>query len=180
MLYPQHLIRRAACALAVLFFASICAGSDHSQSQQITSTSDQNSVTVPHLTSTPTISDFEGMQPHGIGLEMSLVSDFIQSDPSDGQKATQKTDVYLGYDAKSLYFVWLCFDNEPKKIRAHLVRRENIYDDDVIAVTIDAFRDHRHGLNFGTNALGVQADGLWTEGNNNNPDNSWDTVWNTE
>jgi len=120
------------------------------------------------------------MQPHGIGLEMSSVSDFIQSDPSDGQKATQKTEVYLGYDAKSLYFVWLCFDNEPKKIRAHLVRRENIYDDDVIAVTIDAFRDHRHGLNFGTNALGVQADGLWTEGNNNNPDNSWDTVWNTE
>ena len=111
---------------------------------------------------------------------MSVLSDFIQSDPSDGQKATQKTEVYLGYDAKSLYVVWLCFDSEPKKIRAHLVRRENIYDDDVVAVTLDTFRDHRHGLNFGNNPLGVQADGLWTEGNNNNPDNSWDTVWNSE
>lgn len=111
---------------------------------------------------------------------MAMVSDFIQSDPSDGQKATQKTEVYLGFDQKSLYVVWLCFDNEPGKIRAHLVRRENIYDDDVIAITIDTFQDHRHGLNFATNPLGVQADGLWTEGSNNNPDNSWDTVWNSQ
>ncbi|MBV9437360.1 MAG: carbohydrate binding family 9 domain-containing protein [Acidobacteria bacterium] len=120
------------------------------------------------------------MKPHGIALKMAVVSNFIQAEPSDGQHATQRTEVYLGYDAKSLYVVWLCFDNEPKKVRAHLVRRENIYDDDVVAVNIDTFRDHRHGLNFGSNPLGVQADGLWTEGNNNNPDNSWDTVWNTE
>ncbi|HJW99737.1 MAG TPA: hypothetical protein VJ453_06235, partial [Terriglobales bacterium] len=51
----------------------------------------------------------------------------------------------------------------------------NIYDDDVVAITIDAFRDHPHELNFANNPLGVQADGLWTEGSNNNPDNSWDT-----
>ena len=141
---------------------------------------DQRSVLVPRLPSGPRISDFEDMKPHGIALKMAVVSDFIQAEPSDGQQATQRTEVYLGYDAKSLYVVWLCFDNEPKKVRAHLVRRENIYDDDVVAVNIDTFRDHRHGLNFGSNPLGVQADGLWTEGNNNNPDNSWDTVWNTE
>ncbi|MBV9144642.1 MAG: carbohydrate binding family 9 domain-containing protein [Acidobacteria bacterium] len=141
---------------------------------------DARSVLVPRLPSGPRISDFEDMKPHGIALKMAVVSNFIQAEPSDGQHATQRTEVYLGYDAKSLYVVWLCFDNEPKKVRAHLVRRENIYDDDVVAVNIDTFRDHRHGLNFGSNPLGVQADGLWTEGNNNNPDNSWDTVWNTE
>ena len=141
--------------------------------------SDGSSVTVPRLPTAPAISDFEGMQPRGAAQQMSMVSSFIQSDPSDGQPATQKTEVYLGFNDKNLYVVWLCFDSEPGKVRAHLVRRENIYDDDVIAITIDTFRDHRHGLNFGNNPLGVQADGLWTEGNNNNPDNSWDTVWNS-
>src|SRR5262249_28743702 len=36
------------------------------------------------------------------------------------------------------------------------------------------------GLVFAANPLGVQADGLWTEGSNNNPDNSWDTVWDSQ
>jgi hypothetical protein len=141
---------------------------------------DSKSLLVPRLASAPTMADFEGMEARGIAREMAVVSNFIQSDPSDGQKATQRTQVYLGYDSKALYVVWLCFDSEPGKIRAHLVRRENIYDDDVVGVTLDTFRDQRHALDFGNNPLGVQADGLWTEGSNNNPDNSWDTVWDSQ
>ncbi|MBV9436924.1 MAG: hypothetical protein JOZ44_12770, partial [Acidobacteria bacterium] len=66
---------------------------------------DARSVLVPRLPSGPRISDFEDMKPHGIALKMALVSDFIQAEPSDGQPATQRTEVYLGYDAKSLYVV---------------------------------------------------------------------------
>lgn len=173
-------MQQVTCGLALLLLTvPVCLG-DGSATNVASPAAVGASVVVPRLLAAPRMADFEGMQPHGAALKMSVVSDFIQSDPSDGQKATQKTEVYLGYDAKSLYVVWLCFDNEPTKIRAHLVRREQIYDDDVVAINIDAFRDHRHGLDFGNNPLGVQADGLWTEGNNNNPDNSWDTVWNSE
>ena len=107
---------------------------------------------------------------------MAEVSDFIQQLPSDGAPPTQKTKVYLGYDKTNLYIVWLCFDSEPRKVRAHMSRRENIYDDDFVEITLDTFHDHRHAFVFATNPLGVQTEGLWTDGGNG-PDNSWDTLW---
>jgi hypothetical protein len=156
---------------AILVGIATCAAAQQMKASTKAVSSDLRSVEVPRLSKAPALADFEGMQPHGTAaLEMAMVSDFIQSEPSDGKKATQKTEVYLGYDDKALYVVWLCFDNDPQKVRANLVRRENIYDDDVVAITIDAFRDHPHELNFANNPLGVQADGLWTEGSNNNPD----------
>src|SRR5712671_4467841 len=53
------------------------------------------SLLVPRLASAPTMADFEGLEARGIALQMVVVSNFIQSDPSDGQKATQRTQVYL-------------------------------------------------------------------------------------
>lgn len=135
------------------------------------------SVIIPRLTAAPTFEDFQDMHPHGAGTQMLHISDFTQTSPADGNQPTQKTDVYLGYDQTSLYVAWVCFDSEPNKVRAHMGRRENIYDDDFVEITLDTFHDQRHGVVFAANPLGVQADGLWTEGSFNNPDNSWDTVW---
>lgn len=135
---------------------------------------------IPKLSEPPTLEQFDGMTPHGPAAQMVEASAFIQEEPSDGAPATQITKVYLGYDASNLYLVWLCFDKQPGKIRAHLSRRENIYDDDFVELTLDTFHDQRHGFVFANNPLGVQSDGLWTEnGNsaNNGPDNSWDTLW---
>src|SRR6266513_5810824 len=134
-------------------------------------------INVPRVSRPPTLADFEGMQPHAIAAEMARLSDFIQSEPSDGSPATQRTEVYLGYDALNLYAIWLCFDSEPKRLRAHLSRREQIYSDDIVELMLDTFHDQRHALMFDTNQLGIQRDALWTEGSNS--DNSWDTVWYT-
>jgi Domain of unknown function (DUF5916) len=108
---------------------------------------------------------------------MARVTGFIEREPSDGAPPTQRTEVYLGYDHQNLYVVWLCFDKDPAHIRAHLSRRENIYDDDYVELVLDPFHDQRRGLVFDTNPLGIQGDALWTEGGNS--DNSWDAVWNT-
>lgn len=113
-----------------------------------------------------------------VRADMAKVSGFIERDPTDGAEPTQRTDVYLGYDNQNLYIVWVCFDKEPGKIRAHLSRRENIYDDDYVEVTLDTFHDQRHGLVFSSNPLGIQADALYSESGGGS-DNSWDTVWNT-
>jgi len=172
--------RKLEVVVFVLLSAVGCFGSGPGQNLAAAETGRARSIAIPRLAKGPTIADFEDMNPRGAAKDMAVVSNFIQSDPSDGQPATQKTNVYLGYDYKSLYVVWLCFDTEPGRIRAHLVRRENIYDDDFVEITLDTFRDQRHGLVFAANPLGVQADGLWTEGSNNNPDNSWDTVWNSQ
>jgi len=44
---------------------------------------------------------------------------------------------------------------------------------------LDTFHDHRRAYSFLSNPLGVQADALWTEGQDNGFDFSFDTVWDT-
>ena len=139
-----------------------------------------NSATIPRLMHPPTLEDFADMRPESdAARQMARVSNFTQQQPKDGSPPSQKTDAYFGYDDKNLYIVAVCFDNEPDKIRSHLTRREQmIDDDDWIEVTLDTFHDQRRGFLFTTNPAGVQADALWSE--NNGPDFSFDTVWNSQ
>lgn len=114
---------------------------------------------------------------------MVKVTGFVQRNPHDGAPASQPTDAYLGYDEKNLYVVFVCFD-DPKKVRARLSRREDIFDDDTVEVLLDTFHDHRRAYSFQTTPLGVQWDAIWTEapqtdftGNNGNFDATFDTIW---
>lgn len=133
-------------------------------------------VKIPLLSTPPKLQEFESME--ASRSDMTRLSGFVERDPSDGAQPTQRTDVYLGYDRQNFYVVWVCFDREPGKIRAHMSRRENIFDDDYVEVTLDTFHDQRYGLVFSTNPLGIQSDGLYTEAASGT-DTSWDTVWNT-
>lgn len=114
--------------------------------------------------------------------KLAKVDRFTQRVPSDGAPVSQRTEAYLGYDDKNLYTIFICFDTEPQKLRARLSRREDIFDDDTVEIILDTFHDQRHAYAFNVNALGVQADALWTEGpgsGNDNFDPSFDTVWNS-
>jgi hypothetical protein len=136
-------------------------------------------IVVPRLESAPRLGDFETMEPRGSGLAMSKVSGLIDRLPRDGAPMSERTEVYLGYDAVSLHAVFVCFDSDPKRVRAHLSGRDHVPDsEDSIALQLDTFRDRKHAYGFQANALGVQQDGLWTEGKG--WDLSFDTVWHTE
>src|SRR5713101_3899182 len=134
-------------------------------------------VHIPRVSSPPRLEDFQDMTPSGNSTQLAKVTDFIQRAPSDGKPATQRTDVYLGYDTANLYLVWVCWDKNPGAIRGHLTRREAVTppDDDYIELTLDTFHDQRHGFLFDVNPRGVQSDALWTE--DSGPDYSYDTVW---
>jgi hypothetical protein len=134
-------------------------------------------VRIARVSATPRLEDFEDMAPRGNSAQLAKVTDFIQQQPSDGKPATQRTDVYLGYDSANLYLVWVCWDKEPQAIRGHLTRREAVTppDDDYVELTLDTFHDQRHGFLFDVNPRGVQSDALWTE--DSGPDYSYDTVW---
>src|SRR5437879_1900403 len=138
-------------------------------------------VTVPRLARAPALEDFLGMKPEGeIAQQMAKVTGFVQRNPHDGQKISEDTAAYMGYDQKNLYIVFVCFD-DPKKVRARLSRREDIYDDDQVEVMLDTFHDRRRAYAFQTTPLGVQWDAIWTEATreeiNGNFDTSFDTVW---
>jgi hypothetical protein len=134
-------------------------------------------VRIARVSAPPRLEDFEDMAPRGNSAQLAKVTDFIQQQPSDGKAATQRTDVYLGYDGANLYLVWVCWDKEPQAIRGHLTRREAVTppDDDYVELTLDTFHDQRHGFLFDVNPRGVQSDALWTE--DSGADYSYDTVW---
>ena len=136
-------------------------------------------VSIPRLASAPTIEDFLQMKPTPEwDGKMALISGFTQRIPTDGAPSTQRTDTYLGYDDKNLYAIFVCFDSEPQKLRARLSRREDIIEDDSVELMLDTFHDRRRAYAFLANPLGVQADALWTEGQEF--DFSFDTVWNSQ
>ena len=136
-------------------------------------------VKIPHVTSPPRLEDFAEMSPGGNSTQLVKVADFIQQSPSDGKPATQRTDVYMGYDKANLYLVWVCWDTDAHAIRGHMTRREAVTppDDDYVELTLDTFHDQRHGFLFDANPRGIQADALWSE--DSGADYSYDTVWDT-
>jgi uncharacterized protein DUF5916 len=136
---------------------------------------------IPRLAHAPALEDFLGMKPEGdTALQMAIVTDFVQRNPHDGEKVSEPTQAYLGYDQKNLYLVFVCFD-DPKKVRARMSVREDIQDDDQVAVLLDTFHDRRRAYEFQTTPLGVQWDAIYTEASRQetggNWDVSWDAVW---
>jgi hypothetical protein len=147
------------------------------------------SIQIPLIDTPPSLSDFEAMRPNTrVAGKMVKVTGFIAREPADGAEPTQNTDVYLAYDQRDLYAVFVCWDTEPSKIRARMTRREDIFSDDSVEIMIDTFHDARRGYAFAANPFGIQWDALWTEGSirNNSPadfsgfDPSFDTVWRSE
>ncbi|HWE83796.1 MAG TPA: carbohydrate binding family 9 domain-containing protein [Terracidiphilus sp.] len=136
-------------------------------------------VGVPLIADPLRLTDFAGMAPRAdLRDKLGHVDDFIQQNPHDGKPGTEKTEVWMGHTKTALYFVFICFDRQPGQIRGHLARRENILMDDNVSVLLDTFEDRRKGILFSVNPAGVQADATWTE--NNQPDYSYDQVWDSE
>jgi hypothetical protein len=136
-------------------------------------------VTIPRVSSPPTLEDFLAMKPSPAREgKLARVDRFIQRVPSDGEPVSQLTEAYLGYDDRNLYAIFICFDNQPRHIRARLSRREDLFDDDTVELMLDTFHDHRWANAFFSNPWGVQADALWTEGQDF--DMSFDTVFDSE
>jgi Domain of unknown function (DUF5916)/Carbohydrate family 9 binding domain-like len=141
-------------------------------------------LTIPRLAHAPVLEDFLTMKPEGeTASQMAKVSGFVQRNPHDGEPASEATEAYLGYDQKNLYVVFVCFD-DPKKVRARMSRREDIYDDDQVEVMLDTFHDRRRAYAFQTTPLGVQWDAIWSEATRDeisgNFDTSFDTVWDSK
>jgi hypothetical protein len=106
------------------------------------------------------------------------ISDFIQQEPEEGAPATEKTEMWLAFDADNLYVAFRCWESEPDQVVANEMRRDgpNMWQgNDLVAFSLDTFRDRRNSFNFITNALGAREDGQVTNERQWNGD--WNTVW---
>ena len=94
--------------------------------------------------------------------------------PGENIPPPVKTDVMLAYNETDLLVAFRAYDPDPSLIWARLADRDELYDDDWVAINLDTFNDQRRSYLFVCNPLGVQADYIETEGGSGC---EFDAIW---
>ena len=84
--------------------------------------------------------------------------------PSDGRPAEERTEVLVWYSPTAIHFGVRAHDRRPETVRATLADRDDIGQEDRVTILLDTFDDGRRAYVFAVNALGVQQDGMRSEG----------------
>jgi hypothetical protein len=92
-----------------------------------------------------------------------VFKDFYQTFPGDNTEPSRPTEVLMMYDERNLYIAFKCWD-ERDKIRASVARRDAVFGEDNVRVWLDTYNDQRRAYVLGFNPLGIQQDGIYTEG----------------
>jgi hypothetical protein len=98
-----------------------------------------------------------------------------QISPGNNATPSASTQFWITMDADNLYFAAKAFDDRPELVRGRIRPRDELDDEDTISVILDSFFDKRRAYLFQVNPRGVQADGVVTEGEDE--DFSWDGIF---
>ncbi|MGE5244877.1 MAG: DUF5916 domain-containing protein [Betaproteobacteria bacterium] len=102
-------------------------------------------------------------------------SGFTQSEPHEGEPATEATEVRVLYDADTLYVGVFAHDVHPVLVN-ELKKDFDTSSADVFEVVLDTFDDGRNGYLFAVNAMGAKWDAqTFNEGRDVN--SNWDGIW---
>ncbi|MCY4601474.1 MAG: DUF5916 domain-containing protein [Acidobacteria bacterium] len=85
---------------------------------------------------------------------------FRQTNPDEGQPATERTEVRVLFTADTLYVGVVCYDRDPDAIIVTDSRRDSsLSDSDSFQLIFDTFLDKQNGFVFGTSPAGQEYDG---------------------
>src|SRR5437899_5217391 len=121
----------------------------------------QLAVAIPRIEASVTV---DGVLDEPVWLSAARLVGFSQYRPVDGRPATDSTQVLVWYAPEAVYFGIRAYEAHGKVVRATLADRDNIDADDRIQILLDTYDDHRRALLFAVNPLGVQQDGVRSEG----------------
>ncbi|MFN7981910.1 MAG: DUF5916 domain-containing protein [Vicinamibacterales bacterium] len=108
-------------------------------------------------TSTPPVID--GALTDEAWKQAKVISGFTQTEPAEGQPASEKTEVRILYDDKALYVGVMCFDSDPAHIVSSDARRDSaLSGQDSFQLIFDTYHDKQNGFIFGTTPVGMQYD----------------------
>jgi hypothetical protein len=111
--------------------------------------------------------------------EAVVVDRFYEIVPGDNVEPSAKTIGLLGYDDEFLYVGARCLDPDPSQIRAPYVDRDQVLDQDLVQIDIDARNEGRWSMIFRVNPRGIQLDGVFDEatgGDDYSPDFHFDSA----
>jgi hypothetical protein len=117
-------------------------------------------ITIPRFDKAPVI---DGKLDDEVWQKAAVLKDFYQIQPGDNVAPSKPTEVLIGFDPKFLYIAFKATD-EPDKVRATVAKRDNIFQDDYVGFFLDTFNDKRKAFEVFFNPLGIQGDGIITEG----------------
>jgi hypothetical protein len=108
-------------------------------------------------TSQPPIID--GQLDEAVWQQATAITDFTQTEPNEGQAATEPTEVRILYDDRMLYIGVMCYDSDPQHMVTTDSRRDSsLSGQDAFQVILDTYHDRQNGFLFGTTPVGLQYD----------------------
>ncbi len=107
-----------------------------------------------------------------------LRENFITYNPAYGEVLPQKTDVWMAYDKQNLYFAFKCYDSEPDKIKTSITKRDDMFSDDWVGLSLDAMGNKQTAYDLFCNPNGIQGDILNSamSGEDVAPDFVWESA----
>jgi hypothetical protein len=104
--------------------------------------------------------------------------EWLSYNPLHGDRIRQQTRVWIASDADYIYFAFQCDDPEPSGIKTSVTRRDNIWSDDWVGISLDALGTGQQSYHLMVNPSGVQLDMLNSVSGDEDqsPDYVWDSA----
>ena len=100
---------------------------------------------------------------------------WLTYNPVRGEQPIQETKVWMTYDDQNLYLAFRCLDPEPAKIKTSIARRDNIFNDDWVGLSLDSMFSGQSSYEMFVNPSGIQADILNSSASGEDVSPDW--VW---
>lgn len=129
----------------------------------------------------------DGYLNEDIWKQASVVNEFRQLEPHEGEASERKTEVFVLHGENDLFVGALMYDS-PEAIENNLGRRDEYNRADWFMVSIDSYFNRKTAYTFAVNAAGVQLDGQQDDNKKLSTremdpslpaglDASWDAIW---
>ena len=115
----------------------------------------------PRLPQPPVI---DGRLDDGVWADAAHITELVQRRPLDGVRASEASDIYLGYDSDHLYVGLHAHYSDPGMLRANRRDRDESIEDDLFLIYFDPFLDRQRAYVFTVNGYGVQGDAILRAG----------------
>ena len=170
------------CAAGVIAWVVFVSGRDASAAQQPdqakpnTTSSDKPSLTSHPIQQSPVIDGV--LDDDAWRVEPAPTGQWLSYNPLHGEKVPQTTKTWIAHDSNYLYFAFQCDDPDPSAIKTSITRRDNIWSDDWVGISLDALGTGQFSYHLIVNPSGVQLDMLNSAsgGEDTSPDYVWDSA----
>ena len=106
----------------------------------------------------------DGRLDEPVWTQAEAATDFRMEKPQEGAPASERTEVRVLDDERSIDFGIRAFDSEAHRINARELTRDATFaNDDEIQILLDTDHDRRNAYRFAVNPLGTQQDAFITD-----------------